>query len=68
MRITAFAEQSISERNREGMKLRMDGLAEQKIADKAGYKTAGAVDKRITKIADAYEDCVTAEYQKHLDK
>ena len=30
--------------------------------------TASAVHKRIAKIANAYEDYVTAEYQKYLDK
>ena len=50
------------------MKLRMDGLTEQEIADKVGYKTASAVHKRIARIAGAYEDYVTAEYQKYLDK
>ena len=37
----------------------MDGLTEQEIADKVGYKTASAVHKRIAKIAGAYEDYVT---------
>ena len=32
------------------------------------YKTAGTVHKRIAKIAGAYADYVTAEYQKYLDK
>ena len=65
MQIAAFAEQSISEKDREILKLRMDGLAGQEIADKVDYKTASAVHKRIAKIADAYEDFVTAEYQKY---
>jgi len=68
MQIAAFAEQSISEKDREILKLCMDGLTEQEIADKVGYKTASAVHKRIAKIAGAYEDYVTAEYQKYLDK
>ena len=68
MQIAAFAEQSISGKDREILKLRMDGLTEQEIADKVGYKTASAVHKRIVKIAGAYEDYVTAEYQKYLDK
>ena len=68
MQIATFAEQSISGKDREILKLRMDGLTEQEIADKVGYKTASAVHKRITKIAEAYEDYVTAEYQKYLDK
>ena len=40
MQITAFAEQSISEKDREILKPRMGGLAEQEIADKIGYRTA----------------------------
>ena len=46
----------------------MDGLTEQEIADKVGYKTASTVHKRIAKIVGAYEDYVTVEYQKYLDK
>lgn len=46
----------------------MDGHTEQEIADKVGYKTASAIHKRIAKIASAYEDFVTAEYGKYLDK
>ena len=68
MQIATFAEQSISGKDQEILKLRMDGLTEQEIADKVGYKTASAVHKRIAKIAGAYEDYVTAEYQKYLDK
>ena len=68
MQIAAFAEQSITEKDREILKLRMEGYTEQEIADKVGYKTASAVHKRIAKIAGAYEDYVTAEYQKFLDK
>ena len=48
--------------------LNMDGLTEQEIADKVGYKTASTVHKRIAKIAGAYEDYVSMEYQKYLDK
>ena len=46
--------------------VRMEGYIEQEIADKVGCKTASTVHKRITKIADAYEDFVTVEYQKYL--
>ena len=46
----------------------MLGHTEQEIADKLGYKTASAVHKRIAKIASIYEDFVTGEYQKYLDK
>ncbi len=68
MQIAAFAEQSITEKDREILKLRMEGYTEQEIADKVGYKTASAVHKRIAKIAGTYEDYVTVEYQKYLDK
>jgi transcriptional regulator len=68
MQIATFAENTITEKDREILQLRMDGYTEQKIADKVGYKTASAVHKRIAKIADAYEDFVTAEYGKFLDK
>ena len=44
------------------------GYTEEEIAGKVGYKTAIAVHKRFAKIAAAYEDFVTAEYQKYLDK
>ena len=64
--IYSFAESTITEKDREILKLRMEGYTEQEIADKVGYKTASAVHKRIAKIADAYEDFVTAEYQKYL--
>lgn len=67
MQIAAFAEQNITDKDREILKLRMDGHTEQEIADKVGFKTASAVHKRIAKIADAYEDYVTAEYSKYLD-
>lgn len=68
MHISSFAENIITAKDREMLKLRMEGYTQQEIADKAGYKTAGAVHKRIAKIANAYEDYVTAEYQKYLDK
>ena len=54
MQIASFAKQSITEKDREILKLRMDGLTEQEIADKVGYKTASAVHKRIAKIAGAH--------------
>jgi len=47
--------------------LRMEHHTEQQIADAVGFKTASAVHKRIAKIAAAYGDFVTKEYQKFLD-
>lgn len=67
MQIAAFAEQNITNKDREVLKLRMDGHTEQEIADKVGYNTASEVHKRIAKIASAYENFVTAEYRKYLD-
>lgn len=68
MQIATFAESTITEKDREILKLRMDGYTEQEIADKVGYKTASAVHKRIAKISTAYENFVTAEYGKYLDR
>ena len=68
MQVAIFAESTITKKDREILNLRMEGYTEQEIADKVGYKTASAVHKRIAKIANAYEDYVTAEYQKYLDK
>jgi len=67
MQIASFAESTITEKDREILKLRMESYTEQEIADKVGYKTASAVHKRIAKIANTYEDFVTAEYGKFLD-
>ena len=66
MQIASFSESTITEKDREILKLRMEGYTEQEIAEKGGYKTASAVHKRIAKIAAAYEDFVAAEYQKYL--
>ena len=66
MQIATFAEQNITDKDREILKLRMEGHTEQEIADKVGYKTASAVHKKKTEIASAYEDFVTAEYGKYL--
>lgn len=68
MQIAAFAEQTITDKDWEILKLRMEGYNGQETADKVGYKTVSAVHKRIAKIASAYEDFVTAEYGKYLDK
>ena len=66
--IAAFAERNISKKDRAILKLRMEGYTEQQIADQVGYQTASAVHKRIARIASAYEDFVTLEYQEYLEK
>lgn len=67
MQIAVFSEQNITDKDREILKLRMDGYTEQEIADKVGYKNANVVHKQIAKIASVYENFVTAEYRKYLD-
>ena len=66
--IEAFKKSTLTDKDQEILRLRMLGHTEQEIADKLGYKTASAVHKRIAKIASIYEDFVTGEYQKYLDK
>ena len=68
MQIASFAEENLTDYDREILQLRMQGYTEKEIAEKVGYKTASAVHKRIAKIANIYEDFVTGEYQKYLDK
>ena len=48
--------------------MRYDGYSLQEIADVVGFKTASAVNKHIAKIAGSYEDFVSEEYGKFLDK
>lgn len=65
IQINAFAEDCISERDREILRLRMEGYTEQEIADRAGGQTASAIHKRISRIAGVYEGFVTEEHSHH---
>lgn len=56
----------LTEKDCEILRLRMEGHTEQEIADAVGIKTASAVHKRIAKLAEAYDDFVTKEYQNSL--
>ncbi len=56
----------LTEKDSEILRLRMEGHTEQEIADAVGIKTASAVHKRIAKLAEAYDDFVTKEYQNRL--
>ena len=58
----------LTEQDAKILQRRYEGIPLQKIADAVGYKTAGAVSKRIAKIAGSYEDFVSEEYGKFLDK
>ena len=60
-------QQSLSERDMKILSLRMEGKTMQEIADAVGFKTAGAVKKRIDKIAGAYDAFVTDQYDEFLD-
>ena len=57
----------LSEKDCEILRLRMGGHTEQEIADTVGFKTASAVHKRIAKLAGAYDEFVTKEYQSSLE-
>lgn len=46
---------ALSEKDREILRLRMEGWTHQEIAERVGYKTHSAVLKRIRKIGEAYE-------------
>ena len=60
-------QQTLSERDMMILSLRMEGKTLQEIADAVGFKTAGAVKKRIDKIAGAYDAFVTDQYDEFLD-
>ena len=60
-------QQTLSERDMMILGLRMEGKTLQEIADAVGFKTAGAVKKRIDKIAGAYDAFVTEQYGEFLD-
>ena len=55
-------QQSLSEQDMKILQMRMQGKTLQEIADAVGLKTAGAVKKRIDKMAGAYEAFVTDQH------
>ncbi len=57
-------QQSLGEKDKTILRLRMEGKTLQEIADAVGYKTAGAVKKRIDKIAGAYEGFASDQHEK----
>ena len=60
-------QQTLSERDMMILSLRMEGKTLQEIADAVGFKTAGAVKKRIDRIAGSYDAFVTDQYGEFLD-
>ena len=57
----------LTEQDAKILQMRYDGNSFQEIADVVGFKTAGAVSKRILKIAGTYEDFVSDQYDKFLE-
>ena len=66
LQIAEFAA-GLSERDKKILEMKMKGHRLQEIAEAVGYKTHGAVLKRIRHIADCYEDFISEEYQKYLE-
>lgn len=66
IRLEQFKEQ-LTEQDQRILQLRNDGHTLQQIAEQVGYKTPGAVKKRIGKIASAYSDFLSAEYSDFPD-
>ena len=66
MRIAEFTD-TLTERDRAILKMKMKGHTAQEIAGAVGYKTHSAVIKRIRLIADRYEEFVSEGYRKYLD-
>lgn len=46
--------------------MRIEGFTQQEIADRIGFKTTGAVSKRIAKLAAMYEQFVSDRYDGFL--
>lgn len=60
--------ETLTEQDRQILQMRYEGNSLQEIADAVGFKTPSAVSKHIEKIAGAYEDFVSDEYDSFLDK
>lgn len=66
--VKQFIQKHLDKRDMTILILRMEGYKEEEIAGLVNYSTASAVSKRIAKIADEYDDFVSDEYRKLLDK
>ena len=58
----------LTKKDRQILALRADGYTQREIAEQVGYQTAGAVSKRLEKIAEQYEEFVAGEYGEFLDR
>ena len=59
---------SLPEQDQAILRMRMEGFTQQQIADKFGFKTTGAISKRITKLAASYEEFVRNQYNDFLSE
>lgn len=59
---------SLTEQDRLILQMRVEGFTQQEIADELGFKTTGAVSKRIAKLAAMYEKFVSDQYDEFLDE
>lgn len=58
----------LSEDDKTILQMRIEGFTQQEIADRLGFKTTGAVSKRIAKLAAMYEQFVSDQYDEFLDE
>ncbi len=59
---------SLLEDDRMILQMRIEGYTQQQIADKLGFKTTGAISKRIAKLGAKYEEFVRSQYDEFLDR
>ena len=59
--------QTLPERDRKILELKMQGLTDQEIAEKVGFKSHSAVVKRRQQIAKRFQEYADDEYDKHLN-
>ena len=59
---------SLTEEDRTILQMRVEGYTQQQIADKLGFKTTGAVSKRLTKLGARFEEFVQNQYGDFLGK
>ena len=59
--------QTLPERDRKILELKMQGLTDQEIAEKVGFTSHSAVVKRKQQIAKRFQEYADDEYEKHLN-
>ena len=59
---------TLTEEDRTILQMRVDGYTQQQIADKLGFKTTGAISKRIAKLGAKYEGFVRSQYDSFLSE